>query len=1459
MVKLSYLESFKVYKTVPPIIMPETPSKLKKGQAYIVWAPSVKSELQFLSSDKIIRFRHLYKYFIEKIWTMHLYGQAQKIVKPNGEGQISALLSEYRTGNLAQIDEVTSFKQDYKADLLKSFNVLVEVNHVFEAFFSNPKDNRAWKIRVNDLIKELKRVCDIDYIGAYGKNIIIPMQLWFTEEDYSNPAGLFLPTCKNPMGHVLRMLCNPDVLSSFGCNINLIDGEYVLRLNPNVVLGNDAIKDVFGFTKDVIISYIKKARKRNNVTIYPDDDEPVDGVEDDKNLQSLHAAEKQTEEEIRAEEIIIAMKGDPDKADKDAVIKNVVQRAKKAPAREKAQAPAKSTQKTTTAKADTPIPDTPDLSAPEDDAADQLAQISAEVKDISLPDQKAVDTVLAAQMSGRSVASQKRNEMLKERYKDLSFGETPLVDLIDVESDIEIPEVPVLARTINPRLKKISGQRFEEAYNQELMQHDLASILMHFSGVHPAMYINKNIEINDVSTRTDRVLRYTVTFEDEDRKRHRFSFKLPKMYNDKYLFLNGQELNITHQKLPFPITKVQPDRCQLVTNYNKIFVYRYGAALSPRMVKLKKYLSTAGPDKGISIRKGDCTGLNNGYLTTIEFDELAGTFVRIVIGKLNDNITFMFDPDQTGAMFAGVNKPDKVRSVSADGKETYEADDTLIPLAVWRKTKTMPLYYWISGRTNIVYCGLGPVGELSEFMTAAIGQYNPEAQKELEATSAGTKFIYSRARIMSQDIPLILVAGAADPGGLTAVLEKSGIKWDFVDKRPSVDKSITGVVPFADGYLTYDRYPYENSLLMNGLASFPSKEYNFHDMDTRDAYVDIFDLMCGQRTLADNLPAFYYMMVDPITKDVLNRLNMPTDFTKLLLFCNGVLADNSFQIDSVYENSRIRSNEIIMAHLYRELAVAWSNYRSGRTDTFSIPEDVIIKLLLTSKIVDPKSKLNISLELESDRNVKLKGPSGMNEDHSFTIEKRAYHPTMRGIVATNSTPSGEVGINRHLVTNPGILDARGFITVDKDDYDGTELLSPGEMLQPFGADSADIERLCMSISQSKHLVPVQSQCSSPISFDMERVAPYMSHDFAFQAKKDGKVVEITEDLMIVQYSDGTYDDIDLSEHPARNTDGGFYIMNRMDTKLKVGSKFKAGEILAFDKKTINDNDFFGDPCANVGTLARVSFESNGSVFEDSGYITDTFAHRFATKITKQKRVILSKYANIKYIAKVGQAVQANDPILAFDDTEDEFSSQLLASIADQTADEDEIIATSAPIVSKYTGVIKDITITYTVPLEEMSPSLRKVVEDYTKMANKREKVLAKYIDVRDANTIVKSSEMAVPDSQGKVAGTKIGEGVMIDFNIEYEDVAGNGDKGSITALKFTICNVIPAELAGYTESNPDRKIDVGVASFGAFKRMVADVEKIGILTKVLVEEKRRMKSTYGQRVKDEIKKLKGRK
>lgn len=1433
MVRVDYLNPFTVYQTKPPVIMPETDGNRKKDQAYIVIAPTIEQELRFLSENKVLSFRYLEKYFVEKKWDTKLYGAGRVITTPNKDGEISLLLDKYRSGNLKNIDEVTSFLPTNKTDLLKRFNVLVEVNHVTEAVLTNQKDRRLLRMKVSDLIKELSRAITIDYLGPYQRTVIIPMELWFTPEEYSSPATLMKPISENPMGIFMGMLCDPNILQKFG-NIILVDGKYILNLNAADIPEKEK-SDPRAFIEEQITAFMKKAKKRNPSLISADEAIETE-AEDDPSVTSLAAASAKTKQNVVADKAIEAIHANPDKVapeEKEKIAKKVEEKIK-------------------TKSQDV----TAGSSSVLDDTDDDISHLEEDIPKIAFDTPDDADILLAAKMSGRSIASEKRNELLKERYKELNFGTTSMMDLIETETSVEIPDIETKAHTINPALRTISAQRFEETYEKTLAQHDLVSILLHFSGVRPAMYLNKDIEIEDISSRTDRVLKYTVTFEDEDRKRHRFSFKLPKMYKHKYLFLNGQELIITHQKLPFPITKVQADRCQLVTNYNKIFVYRYGTALSPRIVRLKKILSSDNI-KDCIIRKGDCTPLNKSRLTTIEFDELASSFVKIQIGKMNSSITFHFDPDVINAVFDLRKMPTKVDTVVNNETGKIE-DNTLFPLAIYKgksSGQSVIKQYWLSGNTNQVYDDDGiKQGELSDFLIQKLIEFIPTLEKDFADTSAGSKFMYSRVRIMSQDIPLILVMGAADPNGLTGALEKSKINYQFVEKRPVVDKNTTGVIPFADGYFVFDRYPYENSLLLNGLTTFPSKEYNFYDMNTRDAYVDIFDLMCGQRTLADNLPAFYHMMIDPITKEVLVKLGMPTDFTTLLHFCNGVLADNSFQIDSNYENSRIRSNEIIMAHLYRELAVAWSNYRSGRTDTFSIPEDIILKLLLTSKIVDPKSKLNISLELENDRNVKLKGPSGMNEDHSFTIEKRAYHPTMRGVVATNSTPSGEVGINRHMVTNANLKDARGFIEIKKDSYDGTELLSPGEMLQPFGPESADIERLCMSISQSKHLVPVASQCSSPISYDMERIAPYMSNDFAFQAKQDGKVVEISEDLMIVQYADGSFDDIDLSDHPARNTDGGFYIMNKMDACLKVGNKFKAGDILAFDKKTINDLDFFGDPCANVGTLARVAFESNGSVFEDSGYITDDFAHRFATQITKQKRVILSKFANIKYMAKIGQHVQANDPILAFDDTEDEFSSQLLASITEQLADDDEVTATSAPVVSKYTGVIKDIQIIYTVPPEDMSPSLRKVVENYSKDAAKREKVVGKYRDIRDANAIMKSSEISIPDSRGKVAGTKIDEGVIIDFYIEYEDVAGNGDKGSITALKFTVCNVVPSELAGYTEFNPDRKIEVYVASFGAFKRMVADVEKIGILTKVLVESKRMLKDEYGQKIKDALKK-----
>ena len=1351
MVKMTLLKTQIPYRVQPPMIAPETYQNPKKGQAYVLLTPSVQDTIRFMSTTTSIKFRNLYKYYIDKKWTVSIYRQGRQIIKPDETGEITDLLNKNKRGNLSKVDGVTSFLPTNKSNVLKDLNVLVEVGYVAEEIISNPQDTRLISYRVDQYTGEIKqRLVDIPGLSRskmrYMKNVIIPMDLWFTEEEYKSPAKLIKSVTKNPMARFLQNVFHDMDLLKEMENLYLIHSNVVLKINAAEFLASQSATDPdpTKILLDLFQKFMVKARMS-----------PAEDVPTAKEAATLKEAERETKAQDATDSVIKKAKIDPDKisAEDKEKIQNTVKRA---------------------------IPDPTFKEEPVHNDADEVVDTETELdipKGTKVEQSDDVDDLLAAKMKGESLQNYKRNQMLKEKYKELKLGDVPLESIIKEDEEYNIPELDVKAHTVNDDMKQVRAARFDEAYNEQLAKKDLTNILLHFSHVDPALYINKDIQVTDASTPTDRMIRYTVEFESEDRKRHRFPFLLPKMYKEKYLFLNDQKMNLLHQKLPFPVTKVSPEKCQAVTSYKKIFTERYGSNLSPRVTRLTKLLTSPGCPKSVVVEKGNALKLNATFLTTLEYDELSTSIVRLTVGNRNNMTRVFFDLSVAYAVIPG-NAPRPDNPVETQ---------PLYPIAVMTKHGAEPVYFYLSPVTNFVYQDNGTVlGELSEFIIKLIEEYDPKITEMFANISTGTKFIYSRSRVMDENVPTILMLAAADPGGLTAVLEKAKVEYGFVGNRKDVpkpeDKDSIGTIPFEDGILWFNRYPFERSLLMNGLNTFPTKMYSFYDLNTRDALVNIFDGMVGKRNLYDSLRNFYYMFVDPITADILVRLNMPTDFTRLILFCNDILVDNSFQIDSDYHNSRIRSNEIIYAHLYRFLAEAWGNWRTGRLEKFSIREDAVIKELLTSNIVDPHSELNIMLETENDRQVKLKGPSGMNEERSFTLEKRAYHNSMQGILGMNTTASGEVGISRHLVLNPEINDSRGFITVPNEDDDrqkftGTELATPAELMQAFGPESCDIERLAMSISQSKHVVPVAHSVASPISYDMERVIPYISTDYAQTAKKDGKVVAIENDVMIIQYKDGTYDDVDLSERPAKNTDGGFYIMNQFITPLKVGQSIKSGQLVAYDPKYINGTmDTFGDPVAVMGTMARVAVETNGGVYEDACYITDKLAHRMTTKITKQKRVILSRFANIKYIVKIGQTVQTNDPILTFDDTEDEFSSQMLARMAEEAGDDDEVMATNAPIVSKVTGVIRDIRIYYTIDPTLMTPSMQKVLKEYNASASKREKTISKYMNLYDANTLVKTSEQLQPDSTGKVKGVKINDGIMIDFYIEYEDVMSPGDK-----------------------------------------------------------------------------------
>ena len=1512
MIKLQMVPPFRVNRVVPPVIMPENPGDRKKYQAFMVLAPSPEQELNFLSNSSLLRFRNLTRYFVPKRWSHTFKGRGVVVSKPNANGEYTALLNQYRRGNLRGIDDVSSFLPSATSrSLMKGYNLLLECNHVTRDIMNNPKDHRPMYLRAQEIFDEWVKIhdsasvngSDANYLGAYNVDIVIPMNLWFRKADYANPAKIFKRSASNTnlMSYIIQLLMDPINAKHFG-RIHFICDDLVMTFDtanyPSAWTKKGRIEEE---AHSLFVKFLTKCSDSTDVddellSQSSEDEEPktfdqrVRVIAVDRRAKQLMGKDPEgsmdvTDDEPTAPTIPVQQKTSPTSVYQTRVRQQELQRARDEIIGQRRD---ESRGRYLDAKTDVVV-DTllKKVGADLDDqetrdavknvvlknvdvgkvpiqrdpvSGDPVAILSHPAFDVDLHSAEDVDALLAAKTAGNSVQSNKRDEMLREKYKELNIGDVPLKDVLEHQAQLKIPESTIPARTVNEDMKTNSFNNFEKAYMQNLFSYDLSRILMHFSHVNPAMYLYKDIQVEDASTPTDRMIRYTVNYEDTSRKRHRFSFLLPKMYNYKYLYLNDQKMNISHQKLPFPVTKVSPDKCQLVSNYNKIFTERYGGNLSPLITKLKKIFGGPEAPNGSIVTKGNSNPLNKNRMTTIEYDDIGSIITQIRMGDRRNDTTIYFIVDEAATVIdqSWIAKA----PVRAEMREHGDTADDCFPLAVRHYPNKQVTYYFLSGRSNHVYaCGPNQngdpaggedCGELAEFLAELSAEVGIISREMLKETTAGSRFVYSRSKAMNQWIPTVLLCAAADPGGLTAVLEKAQIEFEFVEKKPTLGDE-KACIAFADGYLVYNRYPYENSLLLNGLSTFPTKNYSFYDMDTFDAYVQIFDTMFGARYLNEGLRNFYYLFVDPITEDILARLKMPTDFTRLMLYCNDILADNRYQIDSDYHNSRIRSNEIILAHLYYELASAWGKYRTGRAESFSIPENCVIKYLLTANIVDPHSELNIVLELENDRLVKLKGPSGMNEDHSFTIEKRAYHPSMKGLVGMNSVPSGEVGIGRHMVINPNVVDARGFMDLDKKDYSGSQMVTPGEAMQVFSPESSDIERLAMAISQTKHVVPVVDTGSCPISYDMERVIPYYSNDFARTAEKDGTVVSISNDILIIKYDDGTIEDVDLSKRPAKNTDGGFFVMNQMITRLKPGDKVTKGQLIAWDPKYINEKDMFHDPLANLGTMARVAVETNGGVFEDSCFITNKFAHRITTKITRQKRVILSKYANIKHMVKLGQDIGANEALLTFDDTEDAFTSQMLAAMADEAGDEDEVIATNAPVISKISGKVVDIQIFYTADPNEMTPSMRAVIEDYAKRVAKRENSLEKYTSTLDSKTIIHPSERLIPDSNGKVKGVKLPDGIMIDFYIEYEDVASAGDKVSFhSAMKGIISNVIPDELAPYPIDDPEHPIELDVSCIGIYKRMLNDVIKLGLTCNLVIDKKYQLRDKYGSRIKEEL-------
>ena len=1028
-----------------------------------------------------------------------------------------------------------------------------------------------------------------------------------------------------------------------------------------------------------------------------------------------------------------------------------------------------------------------------------------------------------------SATRKARMDDLNDKFLKEKIANSTIAELVATEdTPLQATDLSSKVETIDDEWANLKKPNFEADYNIDA---DIMKCLHSLSQNKDVPMSVIDVTVEDRSTSEDSILTYTVHLEDSLGKRHTLRFDMPKIINKRFLRLRGNDKIIPGQLINLPIIKTDEDTVQVVSNYNKIFITRYGQvgkinqstnALIRALTKLKENNYKLEVKDGDDIPTPSKIDLGNNAKISAKY-ELPAEYVEL--SKIFNKVT------------------------TSDGRVYYFNRDELIHKLEEKKVKVeSDQGFMVIGITKDNQAITVPETGVSSALINHLGIH----EYAYTFMKPGSRMTYSQASILNSKIPLIVVM--AYTAGLTGALNAAGVEYNLSEKRPTNTKNY---FRFNDGFLSFnDNYAPDAALLVNGLAVINTQEYSLTDIDTKAMWLDVLDDF-GGRNRADGLDSFANLMMDPITVEVCKTYKLPTDYIEVLAYASSLLTTNKFNRHTDITGNRFRTNERLVHFLYKSLATSYGMYlreiKNNRKDAkMTMKQSAVIDMALADVTTSDLSKLSPLLELESANTVTFKGLSGMNSDRSYSLDKRTYDKTMINKLSMSTGFSATVGINRQSTINMGIESTKGYIKSggELDRMSDANTLSITEALTPFGTTRDDPFRTAMTFIQtSKHGMRTTEQDPLLVSNGADQALPYLTSDtFAHKAKWNAVVEEITNDYMIIANKSNPKEKefIDLREKVEKNSDGGFFITIKLDTfkNYKKGDSIKAGDIVAYDKSSYSDTVGIGNLAYNIGTLTKIAIMHTDKGFEDSAIISQDLSKKMASEIVLQVDVLMdAKDIDIQCV-EVGKELHEGEVIMSYRAAlEDQDATDIINKMVQKNAGSDskELMDEIGKIKvkSKVTGKLQDIKVYSTIPTSEMSKSLASFVNKYNGPVDKMKSKLSKLgIDGSQYGT----SGVLPPVGKLKHCEGK----VLVEFYIKYHDKMSVGDKlVYFSALKGVVKEIFPEGKEPYSEYRPEEKVHsfLPVGSINA--RMVSSVLTLGSINKVLIELDRHVKDIMG--------------
>lgn len=1028
-----------------------------------------------------------------------------------------------------------------------------------------------------------------------------------------------------------------------------------------------------------------------------------------------------------------------------------------------------------------------------------------------------------------SATRKARMDDLNDKFLKEKIANSTIAELVATEdTPLQSTDLSKNVETIDDEWANLKKPNFEADYNIDA---DIMKCLHSLSQNKDIPMSVIDVSMEDRSTSEDAIITYTVHLEDSLGKRHTLRFDMPKIINKRFLRLRGNDKIIPGQLINLPIIKTDEDTVQVVSNYNKIFITRYG-----QVGKINQ--STNALIRALTKLK------ENNYKLEIKDDNDIPTPSKIDLGN-NAKISAKYElPAEYVELSKIFNK-----ITTSDGRVYYFNRDELIHKLEEKKVK-------VESDQGFMVIGItkdnNPITVPEEGVSSSLINHLGIHKYAYTFMKPGARMTYSQASILNSKIPLIVVM--AYTAGLTGALNAAGIEYNLSEKRPTNTKNY---FRFNDGFLSFnDSYAPDAALLVNGLAVINTQEYSLTDIDTKAMWLDVLDDF-GGRNRADGLDSFANLMMDPITVEVCKTYKLPTDYIEVLAYASSLLTTNKFNRHTDITGNRFRTNERLVHFLYKALATSYGMYlreiKNNRKDAkMTMKQSAVIDMALSDVTTSDLSKLSPLLELESANTVTFKGLSGMNSDRSYSLDKRTYDKTMINKLSMSTGFSATVGINRQSTINMGIESTKGYIKSggELDRMSDANTLSITEALTPFGTTRDDPFRTAMTFIQtSKHGMRTNSQDPLLVTNGADQALPYLTSDtFAHKTKWDAIVEEVNDDYMIIANKSNRSEKefIDLREKVEKNSDGGFFITIKLDLakNYKKGQTIKPGEIIAYDKDSYSDKVGVGNLAYNIGTLTKVAIMHTDKGFEDSAIISQDLSEKMASEIVLQVDVLMdAKDIDIQCV-EIGKPLHEGEVIMSYRAAlEDQDATDIINKMVSKNAGNeskelmDEI--GKIKVKSKVTGKLQDIRIYSTIPTSEMSKSLAAFVNKYNAPIDKMKSKLSKLgIDASQYGT------SGVLPAVGKL---KHAEGkVLVEFYIKYYDKMSVGDKlVYFSALKGVVKEIFPEGKEPYSEYRPEEKVHSFLPVGSVNARMVTSVLTLGAINKVLIELDRHVKDIMG--------------